>query len=174
RGGGPGSSGGPPTMNPDPNASMAFSNMNNGQWGNGGGAPWNNPGSASGTPRVTEEERPVVYRFGKLPKDLPGWFTSLDEDQDGQVGLYEWRKGERKTTEFLPMDLNEDGLLTAEEYIRYRAQKDGGDKASTSSESSRSSTSRSSRDDRSSGSSGSSGGRGDRDRPKGNGSNPFK
>src|SRR5207302_4481954 len=41
----------------------------------------------------TEEERkpPVVYRPGKLPKELPVWFEQYDTDKDGQIGLYEWK-----------------------------------------------------------------------------------
>jgi hypothetical protein len=67
-----------------------------------------------------EEERPVAVRFGKLPKDLPSWWTTLDTDKDGQVGLYEWRADKRAISEFATMDLNGDGLLTAEEYLRFK------------------------------------------------------
>ena len=36
------------------------------------------------------------------------------------VGLYEWRRASGKTTkEFVDMDLNGDGYLTADEWIRY-------------------------------------------------------
>lgn len=69
---------------------------------------------------VQEEPKPVVLRYGKLPKDLPSWFKQLDTDEDGQVGLYEWRRDGRQSADFLPMDLNGDGLLTAEEYLRYK------------------------------------------------------
>src|SRR5262249_54525953 len=40
---------------------------------------------------IEEERKPVVYRTGKLPKELPAWFSQLDTDHDGQIGLYEWR-----------------------------------------------------------------------------------
>lgn len=76
-------------------------------------------------PRQEEvEQRPVVYRYGKLPKDLPSWFTSLDEDKDGQVGMHEWRADSRGMSEFVEMDLNGDGLVTAQEYLRYKQLKE--------------------------------------------------
>ena len=66
------------------------------------------------------EDRPVVaIRAGKLPPGLPKWFADLDEDRDGQVGLYEWRKAKRPTAEFVAMDQNGDGLLPADELLRY-------------------------------------------------------
>ena len=67
-----------------------------------------------------EEPKPVVLRYGKLPKELPSWFNSLDTNQDGQIALYEWRNDGRLATDFLPMDLNGDGLVTAEEYLRFK------------------------------------------------------
>lgn len=50
---------------------------------------------------------------------LPGWFTDLDTDADGQVGLYEWRVAGRAIGEFTEMDGDGDGLLTPGEYRRY-------------------------------------------------------
>src|SRR5262249_44563864 len=49
---------------------------------------------------------------------LPDWFTTLDTDKDGQVSLFEWRKAGRPTALFQEMDLNGDGLLTRDEYLR--------------------------------------------------------
>jgi len=74
--------------------------------------------------REKEEEiaRPVVYRFGKLPKELPSWFEKYDKDLDGQVGLYEWRREGDVTAKFVEMDLNADGYLTAEEWLRFTKQ----------------------------------------------------
>ncbi|MGL6097279.1 MAG: hypothetical protein ACRC7O_15955 [Fimbriiglobus sp.] len=71
--------------------------------------------------RKAEDEvaRPTVFRFGKLPKELPSWFEKLDTDADGQLGLYEWRTASRPTTEFVEMDQNGDGYLTAEEWLRF-------------------------------------------------------
>jgi Ca2+-binding EF-hand superfamily protein len=70
-------------------------------------------------PAEEEEKRPVVYRAGKLPKELPGWFAQLDTDNDGQIGLYEWRAGGRSIEEFQQIDRNGDGFLTIEEVLRY-------------------------------------------------------
>lgn len=68
-----------------------------------------------------EEERPVVHRYGKLPKGLPSWFEEYDTDQDGQVGLYEWRRKSKPTAEFVEFDLNADGYLTASEWLRHQS-----------------------------------------------------
>jgi hypothetical protein len=46
---------------------------------------------------------------------LPDWFTQLDLDGDGQVGLYEWRQKGRAIKDFVALDLNSDGFLTAKE-----------------------------------------------------------
>jgi len=108
-----------------------------GQWGGGGFDPTSrgDRGDRWNRDQKNEDERPVVYRYGKLPKELPGWFTSLDEDKDGQIGLHEWRKDGRATAEFVAMDLNGDGFVTAEEYLRYRKLKDVADKDDSDDES---------------------------------------
>jgi hypothetical protein len=99
--------------------SMSQSWGQQGNWGQPGGN-WGGFPGGDGRPTIPQEEpKPIVLRYGKLPKDLPGWFTSLDTDQDGQIGLYEWRK-ERQTDEFVKMDTNADGLLTAEEYLKFK------------------------------------------------------
>lgn len=64
-----------------------------------------------------EERKPTVYRAGKLPKDIPAWFDQLDTDKDGQVGLYEWVKGEKSIDEFRPIDRNDDGFATIDEVM---------------------------------------------------------
>jgi len=66
-----------------------------------------------------EDARPVVYRYGKLPKEIPSWFEKYDTDKDGMVGLYEWRRAGEKTDKFVEMDLNGDGYLTADEWLRF-------------------------------------------------------
>jgi Ca2+-binding EF-hand superfamily protein len=65
------------------------------------------------------DQKPTIYRAGKLPKDLPPWFEQYDLNKDGQVSLYEWRMAKEPIDEFLKMDRNDDGLLTAEEVLRY-------------------------------------------------------
>src|SRR5205823_5357197 len=62
-----------------------------------------------------DEDRPVVYRAGRLPKELPPWFAQFDLNRDGQVSLFEWLRAGRPAREFQAMDRNDDGLLTAEE-----------------------------------------------------------
>lgn len=64
-------------------------------------------------------EMPEAQRFGHLPKGLPEWFLALDDDRDGQVGLYEWRHGGREPGDFATLDSNGDGLLTADEWLRF-------------------------------------------------------
>ncbi len=69
-----------------------------------------------------EDRRPVVYRTGKLPQNLPGWFVEMDFDKDAQVGLYEWKSSSRSIDEFQKLDRNADGFLTVEEVLRSVAQ----------------------------------------------------
>ena len=83
-------------------------------------------GAASVNPPLAarvEDSRPVVIRVGRFPQGLPDWFIKLDKegDNDGQVGLYEWKLSQKPLSEFSAMDLNGDGLLTAEEYLRWSA-----------------------------------------------------
>lgn len=44
---------------------------------------------------------------------LPDQFRSIDRDNDGQIGLYEWSKTDYPG--FLRLDLNHDGFLTPQE-----------------------------------------------------------
>jgi len=79
---------------------------------------------------VEEEEdwdrRTFVLRAGKLPKDgLPSWFKDLDSDNDGQIALYEWRKGSEPLSAFHEWDLDDDGFITAEEAMKVYAKKTG-------------------------------------------------
>jgi Ca2+-binding EF-hand superfamily protein len=89
-------------------------------------APSGEAGALPGLPTApasTKEEvqKRVVYRAGKLPKELPPWFAQYDTDGDGQIGLYEWKKSGRPLSEFQAMDRNGDGFLTAEEVLHYQA-----------------------------------------------------
>ncbi len=71
-------------------------------------------------PAQEEEKRPTVYRVGHMPRELPPWFEQLDTDRDGQVGLYEWKRGGREINEFMKIDKNGDGFLTVEEVLRWQ------------------------------------------------------
>ncbi|MBA4066404.1 MAG: hypothetical protein C0501_22355 [Isosphaera sp.] len=77
------------------------------------------PPAAPKAEEPAEEPKPVAVRPGKLPAGLPKWFEELDADRDAQVGLYEWRKAGKDLAEFLAMDLNGDGLLPPDEYLRH-------------------------------------------------------
>lgn len=81
------------------------------------------PGLPTAPIKLPEEEEPkrVVYRAGKLPKELPPWFQQIDKDGDGQIGLYEWKNSGRPLDEFFKIDRNGDGFLTVEEVLHYVA-----------------------------------------------------
>lgn len=79
----------------------------------------NSPGINALIIQAVPQDRPLVYRPGSLPKGLPDWFASCDsEDNDGQIGLYEWRKSGKSLEEFNRWDLNQDGFLTPDEVLR--------------------------------------------------------
>jgi Ca2+-binding EF-hand superfamily protein len=77
-------------------------------------------------PAEEEEKKPVVYKVGKLPKELPAWFQQLDTDKDAQIGLYEWKAAGRSIMEFQEIDRNQDGFLTVDEVLAYEAKKKNG------------------------------------------------
>lgn len=64
------------------------------------------------------DRRPVTFRAGNLPSDIPSWFKEYDIDKDGQVSLFEWRKGGKDLDDFKTYDHNDDGLLAPEEVLR--------------------------------------------------------
>jgi hypothetical protein len=86
------------------------------------------PGAAGGPdgrfdPAAADEEerkRPTIVRAGNLPRDFP--YAAFDTDADSQIGLYEWKASGSPISEFLKMDLNNDGFLTVEEYYGWRKQ----------------------------------------------------
>ncbi len=80
---------------------------------------------ADPAPAEDEGKRPVAYRVGKLPKELPAWFSQLDTDRDAQIGLYEWRSSARSIEEFEKIDHNGDGFLTVDEVLRYTRMNSG-------------------------------------------------
>jgi hypothetical protein len=65
-----------------------------------------------------QDQKPVVYRASNLPRELPAWFREADADQDGQVGLYEWKAKGWPIEQFRSLDRNDDGFLTVEEVLR--------------------------------------------------------
>jgi hypothetical protein len=132
--GGSGGSGMTMTMSMDPNGGfrgrdrgMSDPNMwgQGGGWGQGGEWGQGGWGDRRGFERKEiEEERPIALRYGKIPETvkaaLPSWYDELDTDKDAQVSLYEWRQvGKRELKDFLKMDLNGDGLVTVDEFIRF-------------------------------------------------------
>lgn len=90
----------------------------------GGGGMGGGPGGAGGPDKGEPEEakRPTVYRAGNLPRDFPYAGLDASGDNDGQVGLYEWKNSGMPISQFLGMDLNKDGFLTVDEYYRYVRQ----------------------------------------------------
>ncbi len=79
----------------------------------------------------SRRKRPTVIRGGNLPADFP--FASLDRDGDGQIGLYEWKESGKRISEFLAMDLNNDGFLTVDEFTRWKKVDDEANGRSNSS-----------------------------------------
>jgi len=50
---------------------------------------------------------------------LPKWFIEVDTDDDGQIGLYEWKHVDLIVAEFVAMDRNGDGFLTEGEILSF-------------------------------------------------------
>ncbi len=96
----------PGSSKPDPNSKDAATAP--------GGLP------LSPTTEPDEDARPKIQRIGKFSKELPEWFVMMDKngDNDGQVGLYEWRQAGRPVAEFVTWDLNDDGYITPEEVLK--------------------------------------------------------
>jgi hypothetical protein len=71
-----------------------------------------------GTPceDATDHSNQIEVKPVRTTVDLNSDFVPHDTDQDGQIGLYEWRKNNPgKLSEFFSMDLNGDGFLTPKE-----------------------------------------------------------
>jgi hypothetical protein len=122
--GGPGR-GGPGGMG-DPNRSW---NDPNNDWGSNPrdfGDRRDPNDRKDGRDRKEEKKEPPVFavRYGKLPEGLPLWWNDYDTNKDGQIGLHEWRLQNEPTAKFYEMDLDGDGLLTPDEYLRYAAMQE--------------------------------------------------
>lgn len=64
-------------------------------------------------PPTPEEKLESTPPIKEVAPALPKWYLELDDDRDGQVGLYEWRSvGQRPLEEFAVVDRDGDGLLT--------------------------------------------------------------
>jgi hypothetical protein len=102
----------------------------NNQWNQWNPGAWgNDQGWGRMDPRQpVEEPKPVAMRYGHLPKGLPDWFDRDDKDKDGQIALWEWIRSGGTIEEFKLYDLNSDGLLTADELVRYNRLKADNDK----------------------------------------------
>lgn len=87
----------------------------------GGGSPVANGDKKAATAAKPASGQKKSYRFipakERLPKEIPGWFTSKDRDGDGQVAMAEYssRWSDRDAEAFARYDANGDGFITPEE-----------------------------------------------------------
>jgi Ca2+-binding EF-hand superfamily protein len=81
-----------------------------------GAIPIKQPKVSASVPQPTPMAPPA--RAAAAPR-IPDWFRRLDEDGDGQVGLYEWKKSGRTLAEFLDIDRNHDGFIEVKELLAY-------------------------------------------------------
>src|SRR5439155_1070764 len=98
------------------------------QTGRGNGPSWGSFGGPESS-RVASDCR--GGHGGRNPDTrIEGMFRRLvqdgdvlaDNDQDAQVGLYEWKVSGRPIDEFQMYDRNQDGFITVEEVLRVMAQ----------------------------------------------------
>jgi EF hand len=75
---------------------------------------------AAAAPDPAPAEKPRAPVTKPVP-GVPDWFAQYDLDGDGQVGLHEWRKKGGAIKDFVAMDQNGDGFLTAKELLAYLA-----------------------------------------------------
>lgn len=99
-----------------------------GMWGGGfGGGGWQggdgqdgnrDRNGESGDSRNSSTAKTERKPRPRYTVDLPDLFDSVDSDQDGQVGLYEWKKSKRGLADFRKIDRDGDGFLTPTELVR--------------------------------------------------------
>lgn len=81
-------------------------------------------GRSSGSTRSSSSSKKESSKPIRTTVDLNKEFVPHDSDQDGQIGLYEWRKNHpTKLSDFFVMDLNGDGFLTPREIQLSKAGK---------------------------------------------------
>jgi Ca2+-binding EF-hand superfamily protein len=61
----------------------------------------------------------LVRTGAAAARGVPDWFNQMDTDGDGQLSLQEWLKAGKSLAEFRKFDRNDDGLVTAEEVLRF-------------------------------------------------------
>jgi hypothetical protein len=110
-------------------------NNNGNFWGGGVTMNWGQPPQQQEQPKPADDDdkRPLVYRKGKLPKELPkevpvtygmdpeaprvNLQKLFDGNDEAQIFLYDWRKAGGKDEDFFAMDRNKDGILTVDEVL---------------------------------------------------------
>jgi hypothetical protein len=92
----------------------------------------NDHAAAGKNPETTDKAAPPARRNRKftvpqsrLPQGLPDWFLDQDSDGDGQLTLSEFATAgdSAQKDEFAKLDLNNDGIVTAAEYVRAASTK---------------------------------------------------
>ncbi len=107
----------PPLLNPTTAARPAdAASAPDGQPNPEGSPPADAPASGSDPRRSMKFYMPAA----RLPQGLPPWFLDRDADGDGQLTMAEFapQATASQIGEFARYDLDADGLLTAQEYLR--------------------------------------------------------
>jgi Ca2+-binding EF-hand superfamily protein len=76
-----------------------------------------NPTPVEEVPIYVQRER--VYGGGQWPDSIPRWLRELDDDRDGQIGLYEWYAHGLSIPDYRQLDANDDGFITTDEWFAW-------------------------------------------------------